>query len=101
MATDADDERAVLEVVEFSDSEDEDFEYKAVEVKDDGRGMTVHLFLSFVVGEPCHSHVLAVWVYIDVLLWMRFSFEELLMVIAVSTTNAAFDRVSFPFLCEH
>lgn len=33
MATDADDERAVLEVVEFSESEDEDFEYKAVEVK--------------------------------------------------------------------
>lgn len=29
---DLDDERAVLEVVEFSDSEDEDFDYKAVEV---------------------------------------------------------------------
>lgn len=29
---DLDDERAVLEVVEFSESEDEDFDYKAVEV---------------------------------------------------------------------
>lgn len=33
MATDMDDERAVLEVVEFSESEDEDFDYKAVEVR--------------------------------------------------------------------
>lgn len=32
MSTDLDDERAVLEVVEFSESEDEGFDYKAVEV---------------------------------------------------------------------
>lgn len=32
MATDLDEERAVLEVVEFSESEDEDFDYKEVEV---------------------------------------------------------------------
>ncbi len=30
---DLDDERAVLEVVEFSESEDEDFDYRAVEVR--------------------------------------------------------------------
>lgn len=64
MATDADDERAVLEVVEFSESEDEDFEYKAVEVKvklDDGRGTTVHLFLPIVVGAPYHGPLLGEW----------------------------------------
>lgn len=33
MATDLDDERAVLEVIEFSESEDEDFEYRVVEVR--------------------------------------------------------------------
>lgn len=31
-AADLDDERAVLEVVEFSESDDEDFDYRAVEV---------------------------------------------------------------------
>lgn len=53
MATDAEDERAVLEVVEFSESEDEDFEYKAVEVQVElvgGRGMTAQLFSLIVIG---------------------------------------------------
>lgn len=41
MSKDLDDEREVLEVVEFSESEDEGFDYKEVEVRTHAFGMSI------------------------------------------------------------
>ena len=60
MATNVDDERAVLEVVEFSDSEDEGFDYKAVEVQAEsfgGRGVGSDLLSLLASRELAHDRV--------------------------------------------
>ena len=44
MSKDLDDEREVLEVVEFSESEDEGFDYKEVEVRTHASTMSTQLY---------------------------------------------------------